>query len=201
MPSRTARHLIRRLSPLLLLGALGAAPAAGAGPELVLTESGAEAAGLAPGAQVAWLFAGRSQEGYVSRVGSLEGLPMAVERIARTPNTRAAHRLIEMAGQLDCQNAVVNALFKAYFVDGEDVGDIEVLSRIAINAGMNPDVVETTLADTSRDEAIEAREREAQDLGINGVPAFVFNGRMLFSGAQSPETIALSLKRAIARGL
>jgi predicted DsbA family dithiol-disulfide isomerase len=130
-----------------------------------------------------------------------DGLPIAVDRIVRTPNTRSAHRLIEMAGPHKCQDAVVDALFKAYFVDGEDVGDVEVLKRIAVACGMNRDVVETALADTSRDQHIETLEREAQEQGITGVPAFLFNGKMLFSGAQSAETIALSLKRAIDRGL
>lgn len=130
-----------------------------------------------------------------------DGLPMAIERIARTPNTRAAHRLIELAGRQGCQNDVVDALFQAYFVDGRDIGASDTLTQLALAAGLNADDIELTLGDAVGDAAIEAQEREARELGVHGVPAFVYNGRMLFSGAQSPETMALALKRAIAKGL
>ncbi|MEQ8659283.1 MAG: DsbA family oxidoreductase [Gammaproteobacteria bacterium] len=130
-----------------------------------------------------------------------DGLPMAVERIARTPNTRAAHRLIELAGRSGCQDAVVDALFEAYFVAGRDVGDNATLVEIGAAAGLNRDAVETALLGASGDEAIARQEREAHALGVSGVPAFVFNGHLLFSGAQTPQTIALALRRAVTRGL
>ena len=130
-----------------------------------------------------------------------DGLPMAIERIARTPNTRVAHRLIELAGGHGCQNSMVDALFQAYFVDGRDIGDSDTLKQLALAAGLDAGEIELTLADNAGDAAIEAQEREAHELGVHGVPAFVYNGRMLFSGAQSPQTIALALKRAIAKGL
>ncbi len=130
-----------------------------------------------------------------------DGLPMAVERIARTPNTRAAHRLIEAAGRAGCQDAVVDALFQAYFVDGRDIGSTATLVDIAAAAGLNADAIETLLRGAGGDEEIERQEREAHELGVNGVPAFLFNGRLLFSGAQTPQTIALSIQRAVAKGL
>jgi predicted DsbA family dithiol-disulfide isomerase len=132
-----------------------------------------------------------------------DGLPIAIERIARTPNTRAAHRLIDGAGKLGCQNAVVDALFKAYFVDGQDIGDLQVLHDLGVAAGLDADAIASALADATGagDARIDAEEAVAHELGIHGVPAFIYNGRMLLSGAQSPQTIALSLKRASAKGL
>jgi len=130
-----------------------------------------------------------------------DGLPMHVERIARTPNTRRAHRLIELAYEQDCQDAVVDALFEAYFVDGRDIGDRATLLTIGSASGIAPAVVDAALADDSGDDAIERREHAAHELGVSGVPAFLYNDRLLFSGAQSPQTIALAIQRAAARGL
>ncbi len=130
-----------------------------------------------------------------------DGLPMAVERITRTPNTRAAHRLIDVAGRHGCQNAVVDGLFAAYFVDGQDIGDRATLVAIGVAAGLDTATVEQALDDPAAGADIEARERAASDLGVHGVPAFIYNGRVLFSGAQSPETIALAIKRAYEKGL
>ena len=130
-----------------------------------------------------------------------DGLPMAVDRIARTPNTRAAHRLIEAAGRAGCQDAVVDGLFRAYFVDGRDIGNTVTLVEIGAAAGLNADALETLLSGATGDDEITRQEREAHELGVNGLPAFVFNGRLLFSGAQTPQTIALSIQRAIAKGL
>lgn len=132
-----------------------------------------------------------------------DGLPIAVERIARTPNTRRAHRLIELAGEAGaaCQDAVVDALFQAYFADGRDVGDVEVLLSIASDAGLDAGTVRDALDDGPALARIEREERSARAMGIDGVPAFLFNGRLLFTGAQSPETIARALERAAAKGL
>ena len=130
-----------------------------------------------------------------------DGLELKVERIARTPNTRAAHRLIEFAGEHACQDAVVDALFEAYFVTGEDIGSQAVLLAIAHAAGLERDAVTSMLTAPAGDAVIEAAQSRAHQLGVSGVPAFLYNGHLLFSGAQSPETIAVSLQRARARGL
>ena len=130
-----------------------------------------------------------------------DGLPMAVDRIARTPNTRLAHRLIGYAEDHGRQNDVVDALFAAYFVDGRDIGDATVLGEVAHQAGLDGATVDALLAGDGPDVAIEAQECEAQELGVNGVPAFLFNGKLLFSGAQDPRTIALAIEGALAKGL
>lgn len=130
-----------------------------------------------------------------------DGLTMDYAKIERVPNTRAAHRLIWFAERHDAQDAIVDALFQSYFVDGLDIGDHAVLADIAVKAGLERAVVETFLAGNEALDIVEAEEREARDSGIQGVPAFRLNGRFLFSGAQSPETISLAIMRALARGL
>lgn len=139
--------------------------------------------------------------GRVVAAANGDGLALHVERIARTPNTRAAHRLIEFADAHGCQDAVVDGLFEAYFVNGEDVGDHAVLLELGARAGLARDAVSAMLAAPDGDAVIEAAEQHAHELGVSGVPSFVYNGHLLFSGAQSAETIALSLQRARARGL
>ncbi|MEX2482160.1 MAG: DsbA family oxidoreductase [Gammaproteobacteria bacterium] len=130
-----------------------------------------------------------------------DGLPMAVERIARTPNTRRAHRLIELAQTHACQDAVVDALFEAYFVDGRDIGDLETLTALGSAVGIDGDSIAAALTDAAGGAAIERQEHAAHELGVSGVPSFLYNDRLLFSGAQSPETIARAIQRAAARGL
>ena len=130
-----------------------------------------------------------------------DGLPMEVDRIARTPNTRLDHRLIAYAEEHERQNDLVDALFAAYFVEGRDIGDAAVLSKVAHHAGLDAAAVDDLLADDGPDAAIAAQEREAKGLGVQGVPAFLFNGKLLFSGAQDPQTIARAIERAVAKGL
>jgi predicted DsbA family dithiol-disulfide isomerase len=129
-----------------------------------------------------------------------DGLPMEYERIARVPNTRAAHRLIWFAEQHEAQDAVVDGLFAAYFVDGRDIGDPNVLTEVAVSAGLERERVEGLLGSDEGDELVDSDEMEARRLGIDGVPAFLLNGRYIFSGAQTPETIALAIEQAIDRG-
>ena len=129
-----------------------------------------------------------------------EGLAIDYGQIPRIPNTRAAHRLIWFAGQQASQDAVVEGLFAAYFIDGRDVGDPIVLADIAAAAGLERERVEQLLAGDEAVDDVNKDERAAHELGIEGVPAFLLNGRYLFSGAQTPETIALAIKQAIDRG-
>lgn len=137
----------------------------------------------------------------VEAVAAEDGLPLHVDRIARTPNTRRAHRLIEHAASQGLQDTLVDALFQAYFVDGRDVGDTATLQTIGVAVGLDPKGVAAVLADDAHDTALEAAEQSAREAGVDGVPAFFYNGRLLFSGAQSADTIALLLTCARTRGL
>lgn len=130
-----------------------------------------------------------------------DGLPMDYANIKRVPNTRTAHRLIWLAERFDCQDAIVDALFQAYFVDGANIEDRVVLLNIAVGTGISDKVVSDFLDSDEGLDIIATEIKAAHDAGIQGVPAFVLNGHFLFSGAQSPETISLTIKRAIAKDL
>lgn len=115
------------------------------------------------------------------------GLTLHLDRIARTPSTIDAHRLIHWAGIEGRQTPVVSALFRAYFAEGRDIGDPEVLSDIADGAGLDASVI-TRLLKTSEDrDAIREQHTKASEMGIQAVPTFVVASRHAVPGAQPPE--------------
>lgn len=132
----------------------------------------------------------------VSTVGAQDGLSFHHERMMRTPNTFDAHRLIWLAGKEDVQDAVVEALFQAYFTDGRDIGDRSVLADIAGETGLDADRVRAFLDSDDGAAEVSGEEMKAHRLGVSGVPAFIVDGRELFTGAQRTELIAAQLRRA-----
>jgi predicted DsbA family dithiol-disulfide isomerase len=128
-----------------------------------------------------------------------DGLTMDYEKISRVPNTQTAHRLIWYAARFDAQDAIVDALFEAYFVAGRNIGAPDELAKIAAEAGLDHADAERFLAGDEALDIVTTEAKSAHSSGIQGVPAFLVNGQYLFSGAQSPETISLSIKRAITR--
>lgn len=130
--------------------------------------------------------------------GAGEGIDFAFDKIAKTPNTLDSHRLIRWAAGAGVQDRVVEHLFKAYFIDGRDIGDAGVLTDIAAEAGMDPVLVGDLL---SKDADLAAVEREAgmaSEMGISGVPTFIFDSRFMISGAREPEILAKIIDRAVA---
>src|SRR5262249_31200097 len=123
----------------------------------------------------------------VRSAGSAEDIAFAFERIKRTPHTLQSHRLIRLAGNQDRQNETLEALFRAYFLDGRNIGDRAVLAEVAVDAGLDRDEAADFLAGDADAEAVVAEDALARRAGINGVPCFIFNGRFALSGAQEPE--------------
>lgn len=115
------------------------------------------------------------------------GLSINFEGIQKTPNTLDAHRLIHWAGIEGHQNAVVDALFNAYFVEGRDIGDKDVLADIADSCGMDASVVLRLLAtDEDRVEMVE-RDAAARGMGVTSVPTFIVASKHAVPGAQPTE--------------
>lgn len=132
----------------------------------------------------------------VKAAGASDGLDFHHERMEKTPNTLASHVLINLAGEADAQSDVVEALFRAYFVEGEDVGDPAVLAAIGAKVGLDPAAVEPALVDEERRATVKAEARAFAQSGINGVPTVLLNRFSLFSGAQLPELIEATLRQA-----
>jgi len=115
------------------------------------------------------------------------GLKIDFEGMKRTPNTLDAHRLIHWAGIEGKQNAVVDALFDAYFVQARDIGDPEVLSDIADSAGMDAAVVMKLLKSDADREDIRNRDTHSREMGVTSVPTFIVANQHAVPGAQPPE--------------
>lgn len=130
--------------------------------------------------------------------GAEEKIVFNFEIIEKSPNTLAAHRLIRWAHGAGRQDAVVEALFAAYFTDGRDIGDPQVLADIGAAAGMDPVVILGLLSEGA-DKDIVAREHAmAVQGGITGVPFAIFGGKLAVVGAESPESIAEAIDTALA---
>lgn len=115
------------------------------------------------------------------------GLNINFEGISRTPNTLDAHRLIHWAGIEGRQTAAVSALFDAYFVQGRDIGDHEVLADIADGLEMDAAVVQKLLRSDADREDIKKRDAHSRKMGVNSVPTFIVAGQHAVPGAQPPE--------------
>lgn len=115
------------------------------------------------------------------------GLAIDFGAIARTPNTIDAHRLIHWAGIEGRQNRVVDALFAAYFVQGRDIGNQEVLCDIADDCGLDAAVIGKLLASDADIEDIRARDAHSRKMGVTAVPTFIVAQRHAVPGAQPPE--------------
>lgn len=115
------------------------------------------------------------------------GLTINFEAMKRTPNTLDAHRLIHWAGIEGKQVQVVDALFKAYFVDAKDIGDHTVLTEIASEAGMEADVTARLLEGDSDVQTIRDRDAYSRKMGVTSVPTFIVANQHAVPGAQPPE--------------
>lgn len=131
----------------------------------------------------------RKLDAQVEAAAAQSGIKIHHERMTRTPNTFDAHRLIWLAGEHGVQSAVVNALFRCYFVDGEDIGDSAVLASAARAGGLADIDIPTFLAGDQGRAEVRAGLDEARRLGVSGVPTFIINGTTGLSGAQPPEAL------------
>ncbi len=123
----------------------------------------------------------------LSAAGRGEGIDFAFDRIGRVPNTLRAHRMILLAADAGCADAVVEALFRAYLVEGLDIGDLDTLAMIGVRAGLDWPTVRRYLAGEAGADRVRAEDRWARRLGIHAVPCFVLGRDYTISGAQEPE--------------
>lgn len=134
----------------------------------------------------------------IEAAGREVGIPFDFERIERQPNTFDAHRLIAWAQDIDprVSDAVVERLFRAYFVDGIDIGNVDALATLAGNAGFDAAAARAWLVSDAGRTAVKAEEQRARTLGVTGVPFFVLNQRLAVSGAQPPEVLLDAIEQA-----
>ncbi|HVF62800.1 MAG TPA: DsbA family oxidoreductase [Casimicrobiaceae bacterium] len=132
----------------------------------------------------------------VKEAGERSGLAFDFDAIVRQPNTRDAHRLIAWVQASGDADALVERLFRAYFLEGRDLTSRDTLIALAGESGVDGDAARGFLASDRGAREIEHAQTRARELGITGVPFFVFDGRVALSGAQPPETIVAAIQQA-----
>ncbi len=131
----------------------------------------------------------------VANAAAAVGLQFRQDLMLRTPNTLDAHRLIWLAGREGVQDAVMEAVFAAYFTQGRDIGDHDVLADCAAEGGIDRAAVTDFLGGETAAKEMLAADRAAREAGVNGVPSFFLDGYGLFSGAMPAETMAEALRK------
>ena len=123
----------------------------------------------------------------VVEAAAAAGIAIDFATIKTMPNTFNAHRMIHWAGLEGKQTAMISALFRAYWQEGRDIGDVETLSAIAREIGLDAAAMARLLASDADTEALKAREKHARERGVNAVPTFLIANQYVVSGAQPPE--------------
>jgi predicted DsbA family dithiol-disulfide isomerase len=111
------------------------------------------------------------------------GLNFNFEKIKKTPNTVLSHLLINLSKQFNLQNEIIEKIYKSYFIDGLDIGDVKILTNIAKENNI-PENVFTNFINDRNTENINSKILIAKEKGINGVPFFEI-GKDFISGSQS----------------
>jgi predicted DsbA family dithiol-disulfide isomerase len=132
----------------------------------------------------------------VAEAGRGEGIPFAFDRIERTPNTLNPHRLIGLADTAGVQDAVVEAVFRAYFVEGRDISQTTVLLDVVAEAGLDRGRAEALLSADEGLAAIRAAEEQARRSEVQGVPFFLINNTVALSGAREPSAFLDAFEQA-----
>jgi predicted DsbA family dithiol-disulfide isomerase len=130
-------------------------------------------------------------------VGEIEGIHFAFDRIERTPNTVDAHRLIWFAELQGCQDAVLEALFRAYFTEGRDISNRQTLIDVVAEVGLEWQLAEAMLNSEGGMDAIKEAEALSQRHQVDGVPFFIINNEITLSGAQEPDAFLDVLREVI----
>jgi predicted DsbA family dithiol-disulfide isomerase len=131
----------------------------------------------------------------MEQTAAVEGLEYHLED-GVTGNTLDAHRLLHLAADRGRQDAALERFYRAYFTEGRSLFDGASLTALAVEAGLDERDVHDVLAGDGYTTAVATDIREAQALGANGVPFFVFDNRFGVSGAQASDVFSQVLARA-----
>jgi predicted DsbA family dithiol-disulfide isomerase len=135
----------------------------------------------------------------VVAAAAMERLVYAVDKISRQPNTLDCHRLILWSRSATDPGNMKQRLMDLYFTEGADLTDPNTLIQAAVDCGMDGDLVRRLLASDADVDRIESEANSAKEAGIEGVPCFIFGGKVIVTGAQSPEYLANAIERAAGR--
>ncbi len=118
-------------------------------------------------------------------------------RVTKSVNTRMAHMLVAAASTVQRGGDMKAALFKAYWQDGRDIGDVETLVAIAVEQGFDEQAARDELANGELRETVIGLEDHARQVGVTGVPFFIIDGKLAVSGAQTGDVWAQVFKQVL----
>ncbi|MEO7941405.1 MAG: DsbA family oxidoreductase [Burkholderiaceae bacterium] len=136
----------------------------------------------------------------VKAAGQSAGLELDIDGISLQPNTLAAHALLAFAQQHDglaAGNAVKERLLKAYFIENRFIGDVDVLVQIAVDAGLDGDAARVFITDPAQLQSVAAADARVREMGVSGVPFFIFNQKVAVSGAQDPASLLAAMQQSL----
>jgi predicted DsbA family dithiol-disulfide isomerase len=137
--------------------------------------------------------------GRVEAAARESGIPLDFAKVTRSVATARAHTLLRHAAEKGTQHALKKAFLEAYFLEGRDVGDVDVLASIASEHGFDEEQARAIAMDEAELRATRAEAASLASSGIDGVPFFII-GQLAFGGAQPLETMKKVIERALAEG-
>lgn len=141
----------------------------------------------------------REMDAQLTGVGKSVGIDFRFDLQSTIPNTLDAHRVIWLAGRQGVQDAVMEALFRAYFCEGVNFTERGELIRVAASAGLQADRVERLLGSDEGAAQVQAEEQEVKAFGATAVPLFIIQDSIAVSGAQPPDVLLQAYKQAQAQ--
>lgn len=128
--------------------------------------------------------------------GEQENLQIKLDKIKRTPNTVKSHLLVDLARKYKVENNVITDLFESYFTKAKDIGDEDVLMFVAKKNKLSTDEVKEYLNKEENIKKINKIDDVAKEMGITGVPFYIFNDQLSISGAQSVDYLIEAIKKS-----
>ena len=142
----------------------------------------------------------RSVYKHIEDEGKKNKIYFQFNRITKTPNSFFSHKLLAFAHKKNKQNDVLELLFYKYFIEGEDIGSLEVLINVSKQADIYDEKVEKYIISKQDSDNLLNEEKQAKNIGINSVPCFIFNKEFVVNGAQQTKNfikIIDSLKKNV----
>ena len=139
----------------------------------------------------------RSPYNEIIKIGESIDFAFNFSKTERIPNTFMAHRLLWKAEQYNLQTELSEALFKAYFTAGQNIGSKEVLSRLCESIGMNKEEIMNFLESEEGGQEVADLEMEFIEKSIGAVPTYFINDKYIIQGGQEQETFVSFLKKII----
>lgn len=149
------------------------------------------------GSDIATIQNNRQQ---LKALGLAEGVRFEGDENSIIVNTFLAHKLLHKAEELGTQEALKQALFKAYFEAREDISQVEVLLKIATNNGFSAELAQSVLDNKDIEDQVRASQQQYIDMGISSVPTFIFNKQYSVSGAQDADTLVGVMQDILSKG-